>query len=74
MKEKINWGTNKVFSILEYALYFTIGLIFAPVYILSYILNVIARILLGISYFGLGEGRKGSDVFRFMFRPYDGEL
>lgn len=69
MEQKIKWGTNKVFCALKKVMFFLVGLIFAAIYIVSYILNIIARTLLGLSYYGLGDFYKGNNIFRFMFKP-----
>lgn len=66
--EKIEWGMNKVFRAFKKGIFFLIGLIFAIVYLISYILNVIARILLGLSYYGVGAYYKGNNIFKYMFK------
>ena len=42
-----------------------------PIYILSFILLKIARLLLAISYFGLLVPRKGKDILKSIFRDYE---
>lgn len=74
MTQKIYWGTNKVLRFLEKTAYILVGLIAAIIYIACLVINIIVRIPLGLSYYGMGEFRKGRDVFRFLFKPYDREL
>jgi hypothetical protein len=45
-----------------------VGLLYLPVFIASWLLHIVARLLLSISYFGLLNPRKGKDVFSSIFR------
>lgn len=56
----------KITSILWGAL----GVIYAPVYALSWVLHKLARLLLAIAYVGLLEGRMARDIIKYMFRPH----
>ena len=44
------------------------GFIYAPVFIAAWILHIVARFLLSISYFGMLNGRRGKDVFNSLFK------
>ena len=48
-----------------------VGVIYFPVYAASYILRVIARLLLGISYLGLLRLDMAKGVFKHLFLLYD---
>lgn len=74
MNEKIYWGTNKVLRFFEKTVYIIVGIIAAIIYIACLLVNIIVRIPLGLSYYGMGEFHKGRDVFRFLFKPYDREF
>lgn len=41
-----------------------LGLMWSPIFIVSLLIRVIARILLGLSYIGLLEGKMAKDVFK----------
>ena len=45
-----------------------VGLAYLPVFMASWLLHIIARFLLAVSYFGLLNGKKGKDVFNSLFR------
>lgn len=70
--EKQPWY-KPAFRFVRKVIVFIVGLVYFFIYFACYILNVIARVLLGISYFGMREPRKGSDIFMFMFKraPWD---
>lgn len=44
--------------------------LYAPIYIVSWGVHKIARLLLAISYFGLGEFRKGRDIIQYLFKKH----
>lgn len=44
-----------------------IGLIYLPVYISAWLLRIVARILLAITYFGTLNGRMGVAVLKSIF-------
>ena len=44
-----------------------VGFIYAPIFIAAWILHIVARLLLSISYFGMLNGRQGKDVFNSLF-------
>ena len=45
-----------------------VGLLYFPVFFAAWLLHIIARLLLAISYFGLLNPSKGKDVFNSLFR------
>lgn len=47
-----------------------VGILYAPIFILAWLLKPIARLLLAISYFGLLDGKMGKAVFKSMFKMY----
>lgn len=44
-----------------------LGIIYFPVYIVSWLLHKIARLILAISYFGMLEKRVGKDIISNLF-------
>lgn len=44
-----------------------IGVIYFPIYILSWLLHKVARLLLAISYFGMFEKKIGEDIITNLF-------
>lgn len=44
-----------------------IGVIYSPIFIMAWFLRIIARFLLGISYFGLLNKKMGHDVIKSLF-------
>ena len=44
------------------------GLLYSPIFIAAWLLHIIARLLLAISYFGLLNGKQARDVFNSLFR------
>lgn len=55
------------------ALYAAVGVSYFPIYLLAWVLRIIARLFLAISYFGMLDGRKGKDVFKSLFSVYVGK-
>ena len=51
-----------------------VGLLWEPVFIASWLLRIVARFLLSISYFGMLNGKMGSDVFKSLFTWYDTKI
>lgn len=47
-----------------------VGILYAPIFVLAWILKPIARLLLAISYFGLLDGKMGKAVFKSVFKMY----
>lgn len=45
-----------------------IGILYLPVFVIAWLLHIIARILLGISYYGLLNYPMGRDVLKSLFR------
>ena len=58
---------KKSFSFVRKCIVFVVGLLYFFVYFGSFILSVVSRALLGISYFGMGDFAKFKNVFKFMF-------
>lgn len=54
-----------LFFIITWAL---VGLIYLPVFIAAWLLHIVARLLLSISYFGMLNASMGYDVFKSIFR------
>lgn len=54
-----------IFFIITWAL---IGLMYLPVFIAAWLLHIVARLLLSISYFGMLNASMGKDVFKSIFR------
>lgn len=44
-----------------------LGVIYAPVYIASWLLHKVARLILAISYFGMLEKQIGKDIIKYLF-------
>ena len=44
-----------------------LGVVYAPVYIASWLLHKVARLLLAISYFGMFEKTIGKDIIKYLF-------
>lgn len=45
-----------------------VGLMYLPIFILAWLLHIISRFLLSISYFGMLNARTGKDVLKSLFR------
>ena len=54
-------------------LYAIVGALYFPIYLLAWVLRIIARFFLAVSYFGMLDGRKGKDVFKSLFSIYAGK-
>lgn len=54
-----------MFFIITWAL---VGLAYLPVFIAAWLLHIVARFLLSISYFGMLNASMGKDVFKSIFR------
>lgn len=48
-------------------LWIILGVIYSPIYIAAWLLRLVARFLLSISYFGLLQGKMGRQVFKSLF-------
>lgn len=60
---------NKNFkSSLRVLTWFVAGVCYFPVFFTAWVLHMVARLLLSISYFGLLNDKKGRDVFKSLFR------
>lgn len=51
-----------------------VGLLWAPIFIASWLLRIVARFLLSISYFGMLNGKMGRGVFKSLFTWYDTKI
>ena len=47
-----------------------IGVVYAPVYIASWLLHKVARLTLAISYFGLLNKQAGKDIIKSLFKRH----
>lgn len=45
-----------------------VGLIYFPVFFAAWLLHIVARLILAISYLGLLNGQRAKDVFKSLFR------
>lgn len=59
---------KKFRTALRILTWFLVGVCYFPVFLAAWLLHVVARLLLSVSYFGLLNGRKGKDVFISLFR------
>ena len=48
-------------------LWWCLGVIYTPVYIASWLLHKVARLILAISYFGMLEKTVGKDIIKHLF-------
>ena len=51
-----------------------IGILWSPIFIAAWLLRIVARFLLAISYFGMLNGKMGKDVFKSLFVWYDKKI
>ena len=51
-------------------LYAVVGILYFPFYLLAWLLRIVSRFFLALSYFGMLEGRKGKDVIKTLFSIY----
>lgn len=58
---KISKATAKIM------LWMFIGIMYFPIYILMWMLRIVARLLLSIAYFGTFESKMGKNVFKSIF-------
>lgn len=59
---------KKFRTTLRILTWFVVGCLYFPVFLAAWVLHLIARFLLSISYFGLLNASKGTDVFKSLFR------
>lgn len=67
MKQKLTQGIKRALRFLEWIAYFIIGLIFALLFVAGVILNILARVLLGLSQYCMFNPDKGNGVFKRLF-------
>ena len=48
-------------------LWWCLGVIYAPVYVASWLLHKVARLVLAISYFGMLQKTVGKDIIKHLF-------
>ena len=48
-------------------LYLFVGILYSPLYLFAWLLRIVSRFLLALSYFGMLEGRKGKDIIKTLF-------
>lgn len=48
-----------------------IGLFAVPIYLFGWLLHIVARFLLSVSYLLIFDGRRAKDVFTSLFKYYD---
>ena len=51
-------------------LYAIVGALYFPLYLFAWLLRIVSRFFLALSYFGMLEGRKGKDVIKTLFSIY----
>lgn len=51
-------------------LYMIVGALYFPLYLFAWLLRIVSRFFLALSYFGMLEGRKGKDIIRTLFSIY----
>lgn len=64
MKKSIKITKVTIFVIL----WAILGIIYSPVFIAAWLLRIVARFLLSISYFGMLQGKIGKEVFKSLFK------
>lgn len=78
MQTKTKKLTNKYYSIMtqknfKRILWVALGALYFPIYLLSWVLHKIARILLAIAYFGLLDKTKGVNILKYLLN-YGGRV
>lgn len=58
----------------KHILWVALGALYFPIYLLSWVLHKIARILLAIAYFGLLDKTKGVNILKYLFTRYGGRV
>lgn len=48
-------------------LWWCLGVIYAPIYVVSWLLHKVARLILAISYFGMLQKTTGKDIIKYLF-------
>ena len=54
-------------STLVFCLWTLVGIIYFPIFLLAWLLKIVARILLAIAYFGMLNKQMGKMVFKSIF-------
>ena len=50
--------------------YTIIGALYFPLYLFAWLLRIVSRFFLALSYFGMLDGRKGKDIIKTLFSTY----
>lgn len=45
-----------------------LGIVYAPIFLVSWLLHKVARLILAISYFGMLEKQVGKDILKSLFK------
>lgn len=69
-KGKPKFSTKEKLLVFLYAV---VGVLYFPLYLFAWLLRIVSRFFLALSYFGMLEGRKGKDVFKSLFSIYVGK-
>jgi hypothetical protein len=59
---------------LAVGLWLVLGIVYFPFYFISYILRVVARLILGLSYIGMLQFSMGKDILKSLFCFYDHKI
>ena len=59
---------KQIIKYLGKLLWGLLGIIYYPIYVLCWVLHIMARFLLAILYFGLLDGQRAKNVFKSLFR------
>lgn len=66
MKTRLSKFKQRMFIIL----YAIAGALYFPLYLFAWLLRIISRFFLALSYFGMLDGRKGKDIIKTLFSTY----
>ena len=66
MKTRFSKFKQRMFIIL----YAIVGALYFPLYLFAWLLRIVSRFFLALSYFGMLEGRKGKDIIKTLFSTY----
>lgn len=48
-----------------------LGIVYYPIYLLCFVLHIVARFLLAVAYVGLFDGQRAKNTFKSLFRYGD---
>ena len=66
MKTRFSKLKQNMFIIL----YAIVGTLYFPLYLFAWLLRIVSRFILALSYFGMLDGRKGKDIIKTLFSTY----